>query len=467
MLDFKCVHFVGVGGIGMSGIARVLLQMGLKVSGSDLKSSHLTEILRSLGAKIFYGHSSDNLAPDVDLMVISSAIAEDNPELVEAQRRGIEIIHRGHMLSLLMKPLKGVAIAGTHGKTTTSAMIATIFKSANLDPTIVVGGELNSLGSNAEFGRGEYLVAEADESDASFLDLSPHIAIVTSIDPDVNLGTEAYSDCGYDYDLTAKRVEEIFVKFINGISEDGLLILCGDHHGVRDVLPLVRKKFITYGLGTDNDLHAVDVSLANYSSCCRVIYKGRELGELVLNIPGVHNIQNALAAIASGLEVGLEFKDIARYLANFGGVKRRFQIVGRGKGLTIVDDYAHNPSKIKAAIRAAHTGDAKRVVVIFQPHRYTRTRFFQDEYCSSFNEADLLVITDIYSAGEVPIEGVSSAKLVEEIKKMGSVREVFYAPQEDDVLNFVQSNCREGDIVLFLGAGNICRFAEDFAGTLE
>ncbi|MBQ7528717.1 UDP-N-acetylmuramate--L-alanine ligase [bacterium] len=451
----------------MSGIARVLLQMGLKVSGSDLKSSNLTEELKGLGAEIFLGHSSDNLAPDVDVVVVSSAISDDNPELIEAKRRGIEIVHRGHMLSLLMKPLKGVAVAGTHGKTTTSAMIATIFKKANLEPTIVVGGELNGLGSNAQFGKGEYLVAEADESDGSFLDLSPRIAIVTSIDPDVNLATEAYSDCGYDFDLITKRVQELFVKFINGITQDGLLILCGDHHGVRDILPQVKKRFITYGLDPENDLHAVDITLANYASRSRIIYNGQELGELVLNVPGVHNVQNALAAVAAGLEVGLKFEDIVRYLANFAGVKRRFQIVGRGQGLTIVDDYAHNPSKLKAAIRAAHTGDAKRVVVIFQPHRYTRTRFFQEEYCLSFNDADLLVITDIYSAGEIPLEGVSSRSLVEEIQKTGCVKEVVYAPQESDVLNFVRTHCRQGDIVLFLGAGNICKFAEDFAESLK
>ncbi|MCR4784287.1 MAG: UDP-N-acetylmuramate--L-alanine ligase [bacterium] len=459
MLNFKHAHFVGIGGIGMSGIARILLQMGHSVSGSDLKSSRITQRLEDLGATIYCGHSADNVPEDTDILVVSSAVPASNPELLEAKRRNIQIIGRGHMLSMLMQSTKGIAVAGTHGKTTTTSMVATILEAANLHPTVVVGGELNDIGSNAKLGEGSFLVAEADESDASFIDLSPYIAVITSIDPDVNLSTEAYADCGYDHDKTGARVEELFLKFAHQVSENGFVVMCGDHPGVHSLIPRVKKRVVTYGLGEDNDIHADQISFADYASRCRVIWHGKELGELILRVPGLHNIQNALAAIAIGLEIGLNFADISRYMAAFRGVQRRFQILGEFDGVTIVDDYAHNPSKIKAAIKAAHTGEAKRVIVVFQPHRYTRTKFFKDEYCTIFGDADVLLVTDIYSAGEPPIEGVSSALLTEGIRKFGQPAQVFYTPTHADILEYVRTNCRAGDIVLFVGAGDINKCA--------
>ncbi|MGM9992193.1 MAG: UDP-N-acetylmuramate--L-alanine ligase [Candidatus Bruticola sp.] len=467
MLDFKHAHFVGIGGIGMSGIARILLQMGHSVSGSDLKISRITQRLEELGAKIFCGHSADNIPAETDVVVVSSAVPADNPEVVEAKKRNILIVQRGHMLSLLMKPTKGIAVAGTHGKTTTTSMIATLLEEAGLHPTVVVGGEINDIGSNAKLGKGPYLVAEADESDASFVDLSPYAAVITSIDPDVNLSTKAYCDCGYDHDKMGQRVEELFLQFAHRVAEDGFVVMCGDHEGVRSLIPQVRRKVVTYGLDEGNDVRAVSITFANYASKCVVVRRGQVLGKLILRVPGRHNIQNALAAIAIGLEIGLKFEDISRYMAAFRGVQRRFQVLGEFDGVTLVDDYAHNPSKIKAAIEAARTGEAKRIIAVFQPHRYTRTKFFQKEYCSIFGGADVLLVTDIYSAGEQP-NGVSAKDIVEGVQKqkLTSPHDVVYTPSPADVVKYVNCNCRAGDIVLFLGAGDINKCAASCAECL-
>lgn len=459
MLEFKHAHFVGIGGIGMSGIAHVLLQMGHKVSGSDLKTSRITKGLEELGAKVFCGHDAANIADDVDLVVLSSAVRNDNPEVVEASRRGIKIVQRGHMLSLLMKPTKGIAIAGTHGKTTTSAMVATIFAAARLDPNIVIGGELNDLGSNARLGGGEYLVAEADESDASFVELEPYVAVVTSVDPDINLAAEAYCGCGYNHEKLGECVKDQFRKFLSRIVPGGVAVLCGDNAEVRSLIPDVKCEVITYGLNKDNDISAKDIVFSDFSSKCRVVWRGLELGDLILRVPGRHNIQNALAAMAIGLRMGMEFKDLAQYMAAFRGVRRRFQVLGTFDGVTIVDDYAHNPSKIKAAIAAAHTGAAKRVVAVFQPHRYTRTKFFRDEYAAIFGGVDILLVTDIYASSEDPIEGVTSEALAELIRSHGGPGEVIYAPSCSDIVKYVTENCKAGDLVLFLGAGDTNKFA--------
>lgn len=458
MLSFNRAHFVGVGGIGMSGIARVLLQMGMRVSGSDLQSSRITEGLERLGATIYRGHSASNV-DGADLLVVSSAVPASNPELVEAQKRGIRIVQRGQMLSLLMETRKGIAVAGTHGKTTTTSMIANVLEGVGLCPTVVVGGELNDIGSNAKLGQGEYIVAEADESDASFVDLSPRIAVVTSIDPDVNLGTAPFADCGYDYDFTVQKVEGLFVDFMHRVDEQGLVVLCVDHERVKAVAHLAERRTITYGLSSEAELTARDISLADYASKCEVYLRGERLGELILRVPGRHNIQNALATIAVAMEVGCEFADIARHLAGFRGVQRRFQIIGQFDGVTVVDDYAHNPSKLKAAIHASRTGGAERVFAVFQPHRYTRTKFFMNEYSHCFDEADYLLVTDVYSAGEEAIEGADSPHLVRTVLEGGGISQVTYTPSHDDVLRYLAANCRSGDVVIFLGAGDISKCA--------
>lgn len=464
-IEFRHVHFVGVGGVGMSGIARVLLQMGYPVSGSDLRSNGVTERLKELGAEIYLGHDPAHVK-DADILVVSSAVPSDNPEILEAARRGIRIIQRGKMLSWLMNARVGIAIAGTHGKTTTTSMIAGMLEGYGMKPTVVVGGEINDMGTNAKLGSGDYLVAEADESDASFVELAPEIAVVTSVDADVNLSTEAFSDCGYDHEATCKRVEEMFMRFMRKVGENGVVVLCQDHPRLREMRPQLQSRVITYGLDAEADITARNIVLENYASSCRVFWRGRELGELKLQIPGRHNVQNALAAVAVGLEVGMDFSDISKQLAKFSGVRRRFQILGRGRGITVVDDYAHNPSKLKAAIHAAHTGSAKRVVAVFQPHRYTRTKFFKDEYATCFDEADLLLVTDIYAASEEPIPGISLETVIESVRTSAHAPEVIAAPTHDDIIAYLQKNCQEGDIVMFLGAGDITKCAARAAEVL-
>ena len=458
MIEFRNAHFVGIGGIGMSGIARVLLQMGYSVSGSDLHSSRITRELEALGGRIFEGHAAGNVQ-GADVVVVSSAVPADNAELLAAQAAGVTIMQRGQMLSLLMQERVGVAVAGTHGKTTTTSMVATALEHNGLEPTVIIGGELNDIGSNAKLGAGRYLVAEADESDASFVDLSPRIAVVTSVDPDVNLTTSPFAGCGYDYERTRERVEELFLEFMHRVPEEGLVILCSDHERVRALIPQVGRPVLTYGLEPGADLTATEIELADYGSRSRVFLRGQELGHLVLRVPGRHNVQNALVAVAIGLEVGLDFAAVARVLGQFQGVRRRFQIVGTYDGVTVVDDYAHNPSKVRAAIHAARTGGAHRVFAVFQPHRYSRTRFLAHEFSSAFEEADVLLMTDIYSAGEVPIVGVRTEMLLEGIRRHGLPARVHHTPDHSAVCEFLARECRPGDVVICLGAGDITHCA--------
>jgi len=465
MIEFRQAHFVGIGGIGMSGIARVLLQMGYCVSGSDLKSSRITRDLEGLGARICEGHSASNIQ-GADVLVVSSAVPADNAELVAAQQAGVTIMQRGQMLSHLMQDRVGIAVAGTHGKTTTTSMVATVLERNGLQPTVIIGGELNDIGSNAKLGKGRHLVAEADESDASFLDLSPRIAVVTSVDPDVNLSTSAFSGCGFDYERTRGLVEDLFVQFMHRVPQDGLVILCADHPRLRPLIAKVGRPVLTYGVEAEADLVARDIQLADFGSRSRVFLRGQELGEMVLKVPGRHNVQNALVAVAVGLEVGLEFAAVKRVLAGFQGVKRRFQVMGCFNGVTVVDDYAHNPSKVRAAIHAARTGGAGRVLAVFQPHRYSRTRFLAHEFIPAFEEADVLLVTDIYSAGEDPIPGVSSEALVEALRAHGRPVSVHHTPGLREVCHFLAQECRSGDLVICLGAGDVWKCARDLKDSL-
>lgn len=452
----------------MSGLARVLLQMGYRVSGSDLSATHITEELKKLGAEIFYSHKKENLPEGADAVVASSAIPDHNPEIAEARRRGLDIMARGHLLSLLMNPQKGVAIAGTHGKTTTSAMVSHILKCAAFDPTFIVGGVLKAIGTNAKLGGSDYLVAEADESDASFVELHPFAAVVTSIDGDVNLSSGAFNDCHNDYAEVLTKIRRLFLQFINGVKPDGFAVLCGDHEGVRAVLPEVKSRFCTYGLSEHNDVRAVGIEYADYKSSFTVVKDGAELGRVQLPMPGSHNVQNALAAIAISLGLGIPFASAADALGAFSGVGRRFDVVSRSKDIIIVDDYAHNPEKIKAALNSAHTGGAKRVIAVFQPHRFSRTEFLLDQFPLVFSDADILLVTDIYSAGEEPIEGVTSEKLVEKIMNLDSHPErVAYVPDADGIVDFVGKECKAGDLVIFLGAGDICKCARRCAEMLR
>lgn len=453
------IHFVGIGGIGMSGIAMVLLEMGYKVSGSDLKASRITKRLEMLGATCYADHNSENVI-GADVIVVSSAIPEDNPEIIEARKRNIKIIQRAEMLGSLMKEKTGIAVAGTHGKTTTTSMVAKVLEYNGLNPTVVIGGELNDSGSNAKLGYDPYFIAEADESDASFLNLSPKIAIITSIDSDVNLNVMPYSACNFDYEMTMKKIKENFLIFINRIPDDGKIILCSDNSHIRELIPEISKPIITYGINSGADLEASNISLARFCSTSTVKYKGKILGELTLRVPGKHNVLNALASIAVGLQIGMDFDSIKEALFDFQGVKRRFQIYGEIGDVLIVDDYAHNPSKIKAALHAAQTGWKNRVVAVFQPHRYSRTMFLFNEFTEAFSDADVLIVTDIYSAGEEPILGIKGENIAETIHSKVKKKEVFYIPKAEDVIAFLHKNSRPGDLIITLGAGDICKVAE-------
>lgn len=466
MKEYNHVHFVGIGGIGMSGIARVLLQLGHTVSGSDLRSSRLVQSLQNMGAVFYLGHDGKNIE-GADVVVVSSAVSEDNPEIAAAKSRGIPIKQRAEMLNYLMKARYGIAVAGTHGKTTTTSMIAMMLEKCGKNPTVIIGGELNDIGSNAKLGKDEYLVAEADESDASFTNLEPRIAVVTNIDTDVNLNVAPFSNLEYDHAKISEKVVLSFKQFIDKIPEDGKAVLCVDSAKIKKILPEIKKPYVTYGFSRGAHYSVTSVQLKDFQSFCKVKKKGRIIGTLHLNVPGKHNILNALAAIAVGFEVGLKYKDMKKALGDYIGVKRRFQLWGEYEDIMIVDDYAHNPSKVSAAIEGARTGWKKRVIAVFQPHRYTRTKFLLEEFKDSFHSADVLIVTDIYSAGEAPIKGVSAEDLARNIRRNGSGPEVKFIPRKEEVIEYLLSIIHPGDLVLTLGAGDIWTVAESLAGRLK
>jgi UDP-N-acetylmuramate--alanine ligase len=460
MKTFRHIHFVGIGGIGMSSIAQVLLRMGYTVSGSDVRASRITDRLEALGAKVYIGHDEANVK-GATALVISSAIGPDNPELEASKATGLPLLQRAEMLGWIMKDRIGIAIAGTHGKTTTTSMVAQVLHYNRLDPTVIVGGELRDADSNALFGQGPHLVAEADESDASFLSLNPRIAVVTNIDSDINLNAPPFALLNFSYRKTMRKVMESFRLFLAKIPRNGRAILCVDDPNVRKIIPDVKRPIITYGLDHQANLMAVDVELENFCSQARIVHRGKELGYLKMNAPGRHNVQNALAAIAVGLEAGLPFENIVLALLTFDGVARRFHIYGEPGGVLIVDDYAHNPSKVRAALHAARTGWNKRVIAVFQPHRYTRTKFLLEEFSRSFDDADLLLVTDIYSAGEVPIVGVKGEALADAVRGRKSGPRVIFLSNQRDIVEYLLKITVPGDLVITLGAGNINQVAEE------
>ncbi|MRR59173.1 MAG: UDP-N-acetylmuramate--L-alanine ligase [Deltaproteobacteria bacterium] len=441
------IHFVGIGGIGMSGIAEVLLNLGYKVSGSDLRRSEITERLAGLGGEIFYGHLRENIA-GAGVVVISSAVKDDNPEVLEARENLIPVIPRAEMLAELMRMKYGIAIAGTHGKTTTTSMVATLLGFAGIDPTIVIGGRLNSLGSNARLGQGKFLVAEADESDGSFLKLSPTIAVVTNIDAD-----------HLDFYSGIEEIKDTFVEFINKVPFFGLTVLCLDSDNVADIIPRVNKRFITYGLSAQADIRACDIKLEGLSTAFVAQYQGERLGEISFKMPGAHNVLNALAAIGVALELNIPFSVIQEGFRDFGGVGRRFQIKGEVRDIMVVDDYGHHPTEIRATLAAATAGWDRRLVVVFQPHRYTRTKELYDEFVKAFHDAEVLILTDIYSAGEEPIEGVTAEALARSIRQHGQ-KDVTHISDREELAGHLLEILKPGDILLTLGAGNIWQTGE-------
>lgn len=448
------IHFVGIGGSGMSGIAELLLNQGYKVSGSDLKLSPVTDRLRERGAHVFEGHRAEHVA-GADVVVVSTAVRADNPEVEYARRHQIPVIPRAEMLAELMRLKYSIAVAGAHGKTTTTSMIGTMLACAGLDPTIIVGGRLHALGSGARLGSGEYLVAEADESDKSFLKLTPTFAVVTNIDRE-------HLDFYRDLD----EIRECFIQFVNKVPFYGSVVLCLDDPNVQAIIPRIERRIITYGLSSQADVEAAEVELSpQLSSQFVVKHRGQVLGPIHLRVPGGHNIYNALATVAVGLDLEIAFPDIAAGLAQFGGVARRFEFKGRIGGVEVYDDYGHHPTEIKATLSAAKSA-GRRLVVLFQPHRYTRTKYLMDEFAVAFNDADVLLVTDIYPASEDPIEGVTARALVARIKQFGH-KQAEYGGELEHAGELLASIVRPGDMVLTLGAGNVYRAGEQLMDHLK
>ncbi|RMD99225.1 MAG: UDP-N-acetylmuramate--L-alanine ligase [Deltaproteobacteria bacterium] len=438
------VHFVGIGGIGMAGIAEVLLNQGFSVSGSDLVESENTTRLRRLGGRIFIGHHAEQIG-DCDVVVVSSAVPPDNVEVAAATRRRIPVIPRAEMLAELMRLKKGVAVAGSHGKTTTTSMIATIAASAGLDPTYIVGGRLGSVGESARLGQGSLLIAEADESDGSFLSLSPTIAVVTNIDAD-----------HLDHYGSLAALEEAFLTFLDKVPFYGKAIVCLDDPHVIDLLPRIRKPCLTYGLTSQADIRAIRIRRAGLETTYTLVIEGEPVARVNLPLPGRHNVVNSLAAVAVGQTLGIALPHILEGLERFRGVERRFQLRGTEGGVMIVEDYAHHPTEIAATLTAAREGWDRRVVVAFQPHRYTRTRDLFHDFVKAFHEADLLLLTEIYPAGEAPIPGISGRRLFEEIQRHGQ-KSVHFFPEHEEILDFLTREVRPHDLVFLLGAGDLWR----------
>jgi UDP-N-acetylmuramate--alanine ligase len=442
------IHFVGIGGIGMSGIAELLLNLGYQVSGSDLQASDITRRLAQLGGTISIGHHAENIG-NTDVVVRSSAVGTDNPEIIAAVANSLPVIPRAEMLAELMRLKYSIAVAGAHGKTTTTSIIAAVLDQGGMDPTIVIGGKLKGIGSNAVLGQGDFIVAEADESDGSFLKFSPTIAVVTNIDRE-----------HLDFYKDIEEIQDAFVSFLDNIPFYGLAVLCLDNESVQNILPRIRKRFMTYGTNAQADFIISDVQFHGQQSQFQVSLRGQRLGDIRLNLQGIHNIYNATASIAVGFELGIPFEQIREALENLEGVQRRLEIKGKRNGITVVDDYGHHPTEIQSTLQAVRESwPSRRIVVAFQPHRYTRTCALFDEFQRSFYQSDILVVLPIYAAGESEIEGMDGRRLCEGIKRHGH-RQVTCADDFQEAVNYLQEILRPGDLFLTLGAGDVWKIGE-------
>lgn len=444
------IHFVGIGGIGMSGIAEILVKLGYTVSGSDAKKTQITQRLESLGCTTYEGHKAEQVE-GANVVVTSTAIKKENPEVQAAKKAGIPIIPRAEMLAELMRLKYSIAVAGAHGKTSTTSMTASVLEKAGMDPTVVIGGVLKSAGTNALHGMGDFIVAEADESDGSFLKFSPSIAIVTNIDRE-----------HLDYYDSLNSIKKAFVNFISRVPFYGLSILCMDSESVQDILPEIKGRYVTYGLNTRADYQARNISFEGTTSRFSVYYLEEFLGEISLNLPGVHNVTNCLASIAVGLELNIPFATIKCALETLQGVKRRLELKGEIDGVTVVDDYGHHPTEIKATLLAAREcWPERRIVTVFQPHRFTRTQALFDEFTRSFYNTDKLLVLPIYPAGESPIEGVSSESLCAKIRERGH-QNTGSVDSHEDVLALLLADLKKDDLLITLGAGNVYRVGENY-----
>ena len=443
----KHVHLVGIGGAGMSGIAEVLLNLGYVISGSDTKESDVTERLEKLGATVRYEHAPGNIEGS-DVVVYSSAVSRDNPEVTAAREQMIPVIPRVEMLAELMRMKFSVAVGGTHGKTTTTSLISAVLSAGGLDPTVVVGGKLRTMGTGARLGASEYVVAEADESDGSFLKLSPTIAVVTTVDEE-----------HLDYYSGLDEIKDAFTHFANSVPFYGCAIVCLDEHNIQSIMGDIERRVISYGLTNQADVQATDIETAGELTRFGVEAGGSALGSIEIAMPGLHNVYNSLAAVAAGLELGVGFGDIASALREFEGIARRFETKGEAKDVLVLDDYGHHPAEIKTTLSAAAARWDRRLVVLFQPHRYTRTQKLVEEFGRSFHDADLLLVTNIYAASEEPIEGVSGANIVDAARRQGH-RNAEYVEGLEALYARTMELLEPGDVVLTLGAGDVYRVGE-------
>ncbi len=454
MKTVKNVHFVGIGGIGMSGIAEILLSQGFTITGSDLNKTEVTDRLESLGIKIYEGHSAENLK-EADVVVFSSAVTLDNPEVKAAQERKIPVIKRSEMLAECMRMKYGIGIAGTHGKTTTTSMVGLVLTEAGIDPTIIVGGKLSSLGgTNARLGHSDYIVVEADEFDRTFLKLTPVIAALTTLERE-------HLDTYKDLD----DIKGAFVEFANKVPFFGFVVLCLDEPALQDIIPLINKKIFTYGLTPHADIRAIDITHKERSTEYTLVYKGKELGRIKLNIPGLHNVRNSLVAVTIAFEMGVEFDLIKKALESFTGVYRRFE-KKYDNDLMVIDDYGHHPTEINVTLDGIRRGWNRRLVAVFQPHLYSRTRDFSQEFGRSFLNSDIFICTDVYPAREKPIEGITGELITDAAKKFGH-KNVYYEPDKIKVPDLLKKICKKGDIVITLGAGDIWKFGEKFVELIK
>ncbi|MGB9709888.1 MAG: UDP-N-acetylmuramate--L-alanine ligase [Thermodesulfovibrio sp.] len=450
MYHYKKIHFVGIGGIGMSGIAEVLHNMGYIVTGSDIKESDTVKRLRNFGIKVFIGHSKDNI-DETDVVVFSSAVKPDNPEIVKAKEFGIPVIPRAEMLAELCRLKYSILVAGAHGKTTTTSLIATVLTDAGFDPTVIVGGKLKSIGSNAKLGQGEFLVAEADESDGSFLKLTPAISVITNIDRE-----------HLDYFKNLRRIKKAFVEFANKVPFYGLSILCGECRHIRDLIPHLTRRYVTYGFDKAFDFYAKNIEYSPPKVSFNAFFKEKSLGRFTITVLGKHNVLNALATIIVAKELSVPMQKVKESFESFKGIGRRFEFKGEKKGIKFYDDYGHHPTEIKAVIKTALWLKPERLCVIFQPHRYTRTRDLMEEFIkvfkSTLRKTDVLFLMDIYPASEPPIEGVSGEILYEKLKNAGV--NVRFNPDKEKIKDDILKEIKEGDVVFTIGAGDVYKIGE-------
>ena len=446
---YRVVHFVGIGGVGMSGIAEVLHNLGYEVTGSDLRETETTHRLKNLGIKVYIGHAGENI-DHAHVVVISSAVSPVNPEVVEAKQRYIPVIPRAEMLAELGRLKYGILVAGAHGKTTTTSLIATTLGEGGLDPTVVIGGKLNAIGSNAKLGQGDYIVAEADESDGSFLKLNPTIAVITNIDRE-----------HMDFFKDMETLKSAFLAFINKIPFYGIAVVCAENRYTREIIPYIERKALTYGLSDTADIFARNIRNEGTRMSFEPVMRGLSLGNFTIPIPGLHNVLNSLAAIATAMELQIPVDRISKALKKFSGIHRRFEFKGEAKGVRVYDDYGHHPSEIAATLKAARECFASnRLIVLFQPHRFTRTRDLMDEFAVSFTDVDRLYLMDIYPAGEQPIEGITAEALLRAIKRTATGA-ISYEADRKEMVEAIVRETAPGDVLLTLGAGDVYKLGEE------